>query len=290
MIRQIEVDHFPDVVTDNAGFRRLEIIGIADTLYNPKDRRDFFKNFSDENYRKALGYINSLVRGRGIDFSYQNRADSKYRPERLETPNIEDIPELMSNTFQTVRGILTDSRFHDGPALMTAGLTLSGAVNLIHPYENGNGRTARVIHYLMEFGTERGKTALEEELYAIIGKLPLYERDQKLALNDMSNSIMITLNRALSDAVLENYSEAETFGEEEVAKLKVDIFLKMMREEIKVKAKIGFGIYPITVNARDTMFTEYLSSSSIPYRQLDKKNKRKSRILGERTIVIPGSK
>jgi hypothetical protein len=228
MQQQIERDHYPEIVENDQGARRLELFGIQEELRDPSDRRAFFSTLTDDQLKHMTGYINSVTRGSRVSYAY---ADGEFTDGA--TPPLEDKERLMKLAFKTVREIVADHDLDDKIALRRAGLAIAGAINYIHAYKNGNGRTARIMQYLIEFGTERGDKAVNEELYALIGKLPVYETDDKTAIDNTPHP---ALDRALEAKVREkmNPSSYADLSAREVASSRVAVFLDMMRGAVNV--------------------------------------------------------
>ena len=177
---------------------------------------------------------------------------------------MEDKAPLMDLTFDTVRNILSNDTLDNATALRIAGLALAGAISYIHPYENGNGRTGRVLHYLVEFGTERGEQAFNEELYAIIGKLPMYDVD------GYKKALMDTPPPELPLALGQEYNRIN--NQQSSATERVKIFLQMMQGLITVPIqkdvyRPGGGIIPAGIDGKSLYTKEYLDYSTIPYRK-----------------------
>ncbi len=246
----VEFDHYPEVVENNAGIRRLELLGIKETLRDPSDRRQFFAHMDDDGYTQMLGYVNSITRNETIDYEYQDgHSPSTY------TPPMEDKKPLMDLTFQTMREILTDPELDDRTALRRAGLTIAGSSAYTHPKEEGNGRMGRASHYLVEFGTERGDQAFEEEMYAIIGKTRVYDTDPHIAMYSVPPS---ELDRLL-DAQIATYQKDIPITPRKHATARVLAFLDVMR---------GKGVEHQVSQAGIEMYEEeYLRLSSIPNRE-----------------------
>lgn len=232
----IESDHFTAPVDDGAGLRRLELLGLNESFANAHDRRLLFTKLDDAGLQKTVGYINSLTRGaKSLDHEY---ADGTLPGEPM--PPLKDKKPLMDMTFSAVREILSDDELDDHTALRRAGLTMAGAINYIHPKENGNGRTGRVLLYLMEHGTERGDQAFEEELHAIIGKGRVYESDEYKALDDTPTPEM---GKALFSKLKEQGFDSD--DDQEWASARVALFLDAMKGRvtvpIKQKARVAQG-------------------------------------------------
>jgi hypothetical protein len=224
---KIEHDHHPEAVDAQKGTRRLELLGLNEMLAQPDSRRVFFAELGDEEYAKLLGYINSVMRKQPIQYDY---GDSS--PNFLVTPPPEDKAPLMEQTFKTIRSILGNHELDERAALRRAGLTMAGAINYVHPYGNGNGRTGRVAHYLMEFGSERGDQAFNDELYAIIAKVPVYDFDNRQAIYDTPPP---QLERALAQTAHEqNPTTWEYISDRQRALEAVRVYLGMMEGNLTV--------------------------------------------------------
>jgi hypothetical protein len=221
----IESDHRFDVVEGGMGMRRIEKLGLKERLGTPEERRELFANLNDEQYKKMLGYVNSLVRGEKISYEYGDSA-----PPTLVVPKREMKDPLLRETFAAVRELLADGNSNPEEALRLAGLMMAGAVNYIHPYDDGNGRVGRILHYLMEFGTERGE-ALNDELRALIAKTPLYEGDSAQVIDDTPPT---ELERSLYIAAAERDPGFRALDAREKAADSVRMFLKMMKGDVAV--------------------------------------------------------
>lgn len=288
--KKIQSDHHPDIVDAGKGVKRLERLGLAEKLIDSETRRDLFGNASNEQYKKMLGYVNSITRGNRIDYEYKDG-----QTPLMVTPPLEDKGSLMDMTFETVREILKNDQMDSLTALRRAGMTLAGAINYIHPYEDGNGRTARTLHYLVEFGNERGESAFEADLHAIIGKLALYDVDRAKALDDTPPP---ELEGELNKYVSQN-SGGKNLGEREFASKRVEAFLKMMAGKINIPIDSeitlrNFSLLrtdqpmqpekwpPGSLNGVDLYTKSYLYQSSIPNRAPNDIPEGASRLIGER--------
>lgn len=223
----VEYDHYPEITDNERGTRRLEILGIKEHLRDPDQRRALYADMTDEQYMHMFGYINSITQGKQIEYDYENG-----KTPFMATPPLEDKGPLMDLTFKTVRSILSDPDLDNKTALRRAGLTMAGAANYVHSKDNGNGRSGRVMHYMMEFGTERGDQAFNEEMYAVIAKLPVYDTDKKAAMYDTPPP---ELERALEEEVERRYPESYArMNPSEIASARVVVFLDMMRGATQV--------------------------------------------------------
>jgi len=281
MAHSVEHDHYPEVVENGQGTRRLELLGIDESLDEPAERRQFFAELSDEQFAHMTGYINSVTRGQRINYDYADGVFWEGKTPRKKPPPLEDKEPLMNMAFAAVREITADTSLDDRTALRRAGLAMAGALNYIHAYTNGNGRTSRVMQYLIEFGTERGEKAVNEELYAIIGKLPVYDTDATIAIDNIPHP---ALDRALTRVTARKNPEqyAHLSGRQK-ATANVMTFLDMMRGAIDVpidervvmkrtKEGRGFSIEyaePGTIDGVALTENEYLRMSTISNRGPD---------------------
>lgn len=240
MLESIDLHH-PEIADNGKPARLLELLGLKERLKDSSERRAVFSDMTDEDYQRMIGYINSVTRAKPISYEYQNGA-----LPMLDTPPAEAKEALMNLTYQTVRGVLSDEELSDEVALRRAGLTLAGAINYIHPYDDGNGRTGRVLHYLVEYGVGRGDQAFNDELYAIIAKLPLYEGDSVKALADQPPA---QLESALDKLIpSELISASFHMGDRAAASARVIAFLDMMLGNVKVPITEKVTLRPGLIN------------------------------------------
>lgn len=296
----VEQDHFPEEAFK--ANRRIEVLGLSEQLRSSDTRRSFFGGLSDEGYRKILGYINSIMRRKTLEYDYKGG----YLPTMV-VPEKEEKELLMLKAFETVRNILGNDTLDDPTALRIASLALAGAVSYIHPYDNGNGRVGRIMHYLMEFGNQRGDKALSEELYAIIAKLPMYNTDRAQALY---NTPPPELDDAIHAYIIDNHLR-EKFGDDvSYAAVKVEIFLQMMQgithvptnKRIRLSNLIDVPTNMVAkkedipagqIDGRSLYIREYLNRSTVPHRKPAEIPSGAARVLAKRkdkpseTIYLP---
>jgi hypothetical protein len=273
MSQAVHHDHYPEIVENDQGTRRLELLGLSERLRDPADRRALFATMTPENFTQMFGYINSITQGQEINYEYQ---DGKF--VLGATPSLEDKAPLMELTAKTIQDIATNPDIDDRTALRRIGLTGAGAITYIHPKANGNGRSGRVWHYVAEFGTERGDEAFNEELYAVIGKLPVYDSDKQVSIVDTTPP---ALDRALEAHVAQAdpkvYASA---SDEERASMRVVAFLDMMSGSLEVpidervvlrRTREGKRMHieyaePGEINGVQLYEQKYLNDSAIPNR------------------------
>lgn len=302
-----EYDHHPEVVENGKALRRIEKLNIKEDLISPESRVKFFSSLTDEQFKKMFCYINSITQGNVIDYEYQ---DGQLPFE--STPSLENKEALMNKTFEVVRDILSlhneeeisEEKIRN--ILRKAGLTLAGAINYIHPKLNGNGRTARVLHYLLEYGSERGEKLFEDELYTIIAKTPVYEGETALAVDTTPPTELMS---SLSTYASREYPLYNNLDSRVKAEVNIRLFLKMMKGDITVPIhKESVIINNLTqdtnieripaneINGDELYEKNYIAHSTTPNRNRNDINQDAQRTISKRgkdltnklnTIVIP---
>lgn len=81
-----------------------------------------------------------------------------------EVPDQREKEALLKETWETAKSFLMDNRIDDQDALDYAALTVAGGFLYAHPFADGNGRTSRVVSYMMSQG--RGK---DNQLQTVLG-------------------------------------------------------------------------------------------------------------------------
>jgi hypothetical protein len=273
------------------GVRRLELLGVEEELRDPSDRRALFATLTDEQFKHMAGYVNSITRGEQVGYDY---VDGKFTEGA--TPPPEDKEPLMNLAFKTVREITANPDLDDKTALRRAGLALAGAINYVHPYQ-ANGRTSRVMQYFIEFGTERGPKAVSEELYALIGKLRVYESDDRLAIDNTPHP---ALDRALEAVVRKQNPDSAGLSPREAASARVVTFLNMMAgttvvpiNERVVMNKVRHGrrfdieyTNPGETNGIEFVERQYIRLSEIPNKLPDEVPPESHRVMAKKPEVV----
>lgn len=131
--------------------RAMNYLHAEEIFSTPEQSKEFLDSLSFEDFVKWLNFIDGIETNKPIkdrdmgSNSYieaQRKGDDtiycKYRP-----PYPMHRPELVKMAFEKSQSV-------EDPKI--AGLTLSFAINAIHPYDDGNGRTARVIYSLLSKG------------------------------------------------------------------------------------------------------------------------------------------
>lgn len=293
---EVERDHYPEIVENGQGMHRLELMGLDERLANPSDRRALFADMTPDDFNRMYGYVNSITRGEAVVYEHEDG-----QLPGTATPTLEDKGPLMEATVKAVNDIAASSELDDRTALRRIGLTMAGAIDFIHPKKNGNGRSGRIMHYAAEFGTERGAKAVNEELYAIIGKLPVYDTDSRVALYDTPPS---ELEEMLDVYCKNNDAEYVTRDPRERASVRVVAFLDMMRgvAEVPLVQPVVAGggmtkqngkivnivrmIQPGEMDGVGLYEQHYTSMSELPNRDAEDVPEGAHRVMGDKKTAI----
>ncbi len=122
-------------------------------LDDPILRRDYFEHMDETDFVDYLQRLSSLivdgdetkcrpfVKGKGL-----------YTEMGLDGVDERDREALVRKTWNVARGFLKDRSLGDEDALMQAGIVARAGVIATHPFDDGNGRTTRLLFFLMGYG------------------------------------------------------------------------------------------------------------------------------------------
>ena len=117
-------------------------------------------------------------------------------------PDQREKEELLRETWSTARHFLQDANTGDENALEYAALVVANGIILTHPFADGNGRTSRVLSYVIATG-DTSEVKLNE----------LLEDGQRLWKTALPN----VLTHAFDPPELENEGEDPTLDKQSVA-------------------------------------------------------------------------
>lgn len=119
----------------------------------PEKSKEFLDSISFEEFRKWTDLVNGIARelpvperGIGSSNSYIDEESDSDRPAQ----SVVYFPPLPRQREALLREAFEQAQSIEDPAM--AGLTLGFAFNAIHPYEDGNGRTSRIVFALLSQG------------------------------------------------------------------------------------------------------------------------------------------
>lgn len=146
--------------------RFLDKTGAKERIGIPQNRKDFLLNLNTSQLEEWLTRINGISRNIAPK-------DRKVDGESVEVPSLmppepEDKKELLDKTLVAAKSILFNVK-DPQEALDTVSLLFSGSINYIHPFADGNGRTSRIVGYLIKDGYD-GSPQAQKNLAAIMGE------------------------------------------------------------------------------------------------------------------------
>src|SRR3989344_2053294 len=145
----------PPAIEDTSEFRDpkaekivglLEKLELSDVLSTEEKRQEFFRNLDFETFRDFLIRINGISRGIPI-----KKREIDGRDVILDagafgiraTPDFEDKEKLLRELYQLAQGM---------DDIKSSALLLGAGINAVHPFTDGNGRTARLVFTLIRDG------------------------------------------------------------------------------------------------------------------------------------------
>lgn len=145
----------------------INYMGSNERLGDVVQRRDYFVSLDDDEFIDLLQQVASLVRTG--DANVRQYFDGEYvgLPGH-EVPDHREKEALLRETWKTAKSFLADTEIGDQDALDYAALTVAGGFLYAHPFSDGNGRTSRVISYMISQGSGRGNE-LQEVLASSFG-------------------------------------------------------------------------------------------------------------------------
>ena len=161
----------------------LERIGFENVFSTANGRREFLLELDNHIFMRWLERINGL--SRNIYSRSQELYGSGGTPSLLDPPR-ENKRWLLLQSLESSQRIL--SRGGDvEQQLEDVALLLGGAINYIHPFIDGNGRTSRIINFMLrEDSTADCYRQMTQRLASCDGRKILYNNPETLTsfLND----------------------------------------------------------------------------------------------------------
>lgn len=136
-------------------FKRIDLQNIIE---DPNKKSQFIRNISFDQFKDFLLRVNGIQRNipisdrvfnAGEDAKYIiNLKDEKGMMRYCPPSNLDKIP-LLEEAFNALKRMELNDKTQD------AALMIGCAINAIHPFENGNGRTARNISMMIASSKEK---------------------------------------------------------------------------------------------------------------------------------------
>ena len=265
--------HYPWLALAGGGITMGEIIGFnADQLYSSHDRRDRLREIGELLCDKIID-LNAF--SRNITLSQAGIADGMV--PIMDTPALEDKYKLLVESVEASSRILEDDTLDDSAALRRAGLIISTPLIYIHPFADGNGRTSRLVQYLIEFGSERGERLFEAEILSNLAKTPVISTPQDTRLSIQSEPRPI-IRRSIEASLIKElgYEAYYNFSPRKRAAIIIEQLIKLLCGDVSIETSEAVSINQSSkgqIRPKDVMI--YPDSgrpytSSIPLREVPK--------------------
>ncbi|MFH1089546.1 MAG: Fic family protein [Candidatus Uhrbacteria bacterium] len=131
-------------------------------------KRQFVENLTAEGFLQFLNGINGILRGKKkTDWQMDGETVAVVQmifgvgfSNELIPPAYEDKPELLEKVLSTAKAMSRAGKSFEDIALV-----ISAAINAVHPFNDGNGRTSRIVYQLLTKGfSEENKKELQAVL------------------------------------------------------------------------------------------------------------------------------
>ena len=135
--------------SDNA-LSIYEYFSSDERLQDDTMRRDYLSSLDSDDFIDLLQITAGLVRsGEPVYEGFDGHNVALFDHE---VPDQQDKESLMRDAWDVAKKFLSNNKLSDRDALDLAALTVAGGVLYAHPYIDGNGRTSRVLSYVIAQG------------------------------------------------------------------------------------------------------------------------------------------
>jgi Fic family protein len=150
-------------------FRFLKSAEKKEAVFSDEEhKRQFIENLTTEGFLQFLNGINGILRGKKkaawkrdgetvevVQMFYGIKFSKEYIP-----PAYEDKPELLEKVLSVAK-VMNRS----GKSFEEIAFVISATINAVHPFNDGNGRTSRIVYQLLTKGfSEENKKELQAVL------------------------------------------------------------------------------------------------------------------------------
>lgn len=130
-----------------------------------KNKREFIKNLSEEDFTEMLNSINGILRNKGkADWGMDGEKVvlTGLSPDSYIHPQQEDKTELLSQVLDAVK-IMNEEK----KDIKDIALLVSSSINAVHSYSDANGRTSRAFYLLF---SEKFDNKTKKELKEVLSE------------------------------------------------------------------------------------------------------------------------
>jgi len=153
----------------------------ADEIFaNEESKREYLKNLTFDEFKNLLMATNSLLRDIPVK---QREIDGKEvflngPLEQIYPPEYDDKEPLLQELFANIQNMNQENRSLEDMAILT-----SITINAVHPFNDGNGRTSRLVYQLLA-EDYNGNAGQKEELTQVLGE------DGRMYKHDISPELL----------------------------------------------------------------------------------------------------
>lgn len=148
---------------DNHAEDIAEFFDSQEQLRDSTQRRDYFEHLDADEFLDLVQQTAGLVRIGKVENQYFD--GDKVGLMGHEVPDQREKEQLLRDTWAVAKEFLSDTKIPDDDALDYAALTVAGGLLYAHPFADGNGRTSRMLSYMITRGSGD-----KQELHDILAK------------------------------------------------------------------------------------------------------------------------
>lgn len=149
--RQSRTDLLTRFFDSAKGIDALEGKSVTEVFANDQNIRDLIDRLSEKQFMDLINGLNGIIRGAKrkdwVMSDQQMQIAGAMESETVTPPATIDRPELLSKLFRAAKEMNEKHR-----TMEDIGLLLAVTLNAIHPWEDANGRTTRLLYTLIAEG------------------------------------------------------------------------------------------------------------------------------------------
>lgn len=128
-----------------------EFFSSNERLEDLTQRRDYFEHLDENDFLDLVQQAAGLVRTGDVENQYFDGEKAGLMGH--EVPDQREKEQLLRDTWTVAKEFLSDTDIPDEDALDYAALTVAGGLLYAHSFADGNGRTSRVLSYMIAHGS-----------------------------------------------------------------------------------------------------------------------------------------
>ncbi len=130
-----------------------DLIGTHEEFFaDPINRLDFILSQDSDDFQRLAKYTNAKLRGKKPHTIRQDEEEKGGFLPSMHTPSIEDKPEAFKKGYIAIQDYIQQSPDSIEKKIEGVAMATEALVIWVHPFNDGNGRTARFLAKLVEDG------------------------------------------------------------------------------------------------------------------------------------------